>query len=95
MLIKKGDIVVRKSYSKDLIFKVIDIVINENQQAIVLLKGIDIRLHATAPLEDLEHVHSSETEKYWNKIFEKKEKQVCEIYKCREMDRIKRLKNNI
>lgn len=48
-----GDIVVRKSYNKDVTFKVIDIREEEGKYNIIL-KGINIRIIADASMEDLE-----------------------------------------
>lgn len=50
-----GDTVVRKSYGKDITFKIIDIKKNESE-IIYTLKGINLRVIADAPLEDLEEV---------------------------------------
>lgn len=49
MRFKKGDIVSRKSYNNDILFKIIDITDN-----IVTLKGIDLRLYADSDINDLE-----------------------------------------
>ena len=48
-----GDIVVRKSYNKDITFKVIDIK-EYNGKYNIILKGINIRIIADANIEDLE-----------------------------------------
>ncbi|WP_459480102.1 sporulation peptidase YabG [Clostridium saccharoperbutylacetonicum] len=48
-----GDIVVRKSYNKDVTFKVIDIR-EEDGKYNIILKGINIRIIADASMEDLE-----------------------------------------
>ena len=50
-----GDIVVRKSYDKDITFKIIDIK-EENGEKIYILKGINIRIIADSKKEDLEEV---------------------------------------
>lgn len=50
-----GDVVVRKSYDKDVTFKVIDIK-EENGKKVYILKGINIRIIADADKEDLEEV---------------------------------------
>lgn len=63
-----GDIVVRKSYDKDVTFKIVDI-IYENGKTIFVLKGINIRVIADATLEDLEKVsedYSGEKDKILN-----------------------------
>ena len=52
---KIGDIVVRKSYDKDVTFKVIDIK-DENGKKIYILKGINIRIIADSEKDDLEEV---------------------------------------
>ncbi|MBO3374655.1 sporulation peptidase YabG [Clostridium perfringens] len=52
---KVGDLVVRKSYSKDITFKIIDI--KENEEGITyILKGLHIRIIADSNGEDLEKV---------------------------------------
>lgn len=52
---KVGDLVVRKSYSKDITFKIIDI--KENGEGITyILKGLHIRIIADSKGEDLEKV---------------------------------------
>lgn len=50
-----GDIVVRKSYDKDITFKIIDIK-EENGKKIYILKGINIRIIADSDIDDLEEV---------------------------------------
>ena len=50
-----GDVVVRKSYDKDVTFKVIDIK-EENGKTVYILKGINIRIIADSDKEDLEEV---------------------------------------
>ncbi len=51
MLFKVKDIVTRKSYNNDILFEIIDI-----DQDTAYLKGVDVRLCADSPLEDLEKV---------------------------------------
>lgn len=53
---KIGDIVARKSYNKDIIFKIIGFSIDEDNRKIVVLKGVAFRIIADAYLEDLELV---------------------------------------
>jgi spore coat assembly protein len=52
-VMKIGDIVVRKSYNKDITFKVIDIK-EKNGKDNIILKGINIRIIADADMEDLD-----------------------------------------
>lgn len=52
-----GDLVVRKSYGKDITFKVIEIIDGENEK-IYMLKGVNLRIEADATESDLERVSS-------------------------------------
>ena len=51
--IKRGDIVSRNSYGNDIIFSVKRIMKLANKKQIAILKGIDVRVEADAPIEDL------------------------------------------
>ena len=63
MAIKPGDIVGRKSYGCDVLFKVCDIEENRNEEKTVLLKGINVRLLADSPEADLVLMSEEEVEK--------------------------------
>lgn len=63
--IKKGDAVTRKSYGNDIVFSVKQVIKLTNQKNIAILKGINVRVEADAPIEDLVKVS-------------KKERMVCE-----------------
>lgn len=54
--IKKGDIVGRISYGKDIIFIVDKIIKLNNNAQIAILKGLTMRIKADSLLEDLEHI---------------------------------------
>lgn len=56
MEIKRGDIVGRKSYGKDILFYVDRIIKAKNGNVYCILKGVQFRIEADAPLEDLEKV---------------------------------------
>lgn len=57
MRIRKGDIVARISYGKDILF-VIDRIINlKNGESYVILKGLTSRVEADAPISDVEIVN--------------------------------------
>lgn len=55
-----GDIVTRKSYDNDIIFKIV--VINDN---ICTLKGVSVRLFADSPKEDLKIYDDGETDDFF------------------------------
>jgi spore coat assembly protein len=59
MTIRKGNIVARKSYNYDVIFRVV--YVNE-ETGMVELSGEDLRLYADAPLDDLKLISESERE---------------------------------
>lgn len=58
--IKKDDIVSRNSYGNDIIFSVKRIIKLSDKRKIALLKGIDVRIEADAPVEDLQIVSKEE-----------------------------------
>ncbi|ACX53185.1 sporulation peptidase YabG [Ammonifex degensii KC4] len=66
---RKGDIVARRSYRKDLLFKVVELYQGEDGREYALLKGIDYRLVCDAPLEDLVKVGVEEVAAHWRKVF--------------------------
>lgn len=63
-IIRKGDIVARKSYNKDVAF-IVDMIIKNK---IAILTGLTKRLKADANIEDLEILDKKEIEKFFNKI---------------------------
>ena len=69
--IKKGDIVSRDSYGNDIIFSVKRIIKLTNKMEIAILKGIDVRVEADAPIEDLKIV-SKEEQGVREKLLEEK-----------------------
>ena len=70
--IKKGDIVARISYHKDVIF-VVDLVIDNK---IAILTGITTRLKADSPVEDLEAINKKEIDNIYRNIDEKIDRKV-------------------
>ena len=63
MQVKSGDYVTRRSYHKDIVFRVKQIFQDENGVLSAVLKGVAIRLLADAPLDDLEALAHAEAEK--------------------------------
>jgi len=61
--IKKGDIVSRYSYGHDIMFSIKRIIKLANKKEIAILKGIDVRVEADAPIEDLKLVSKEEQKK--------------------------------
>lgn len=65
--IKKGDIVVRKSYGKDIIFRVINI-LNKPEEKIAVLNGVIERIEADSKIADLELIDKQEVKDILMKI---------------------------
>lgn len=65
-----GDIVARKSYNKDIFFKIVDMVETETGQVKARLRGLDVRLLADSPLEDLAKVEDGHLKEYRRKFIE-------------------------
>lgn len=70
---KKGDIVGRKSYGKDVIFLIDRIIKMRNGDQIALLKGLTIRIEADAPMQDLVVISKEEI-----KSIEKKQEKLLD-----------------
>jgi len=87
--IKKGDIVGRKSYKKDIIFVVNNVIEHKNEN-IVILKGLYERIEADSDISDLEKIDKIELKKYLQKINEKIERNSQNI-----ISKNKRLKERI
>ncbi|NLY49859.1 MAG: sporulation peptidase YabG [Firmicutes bacterium] len=70
--IQQGDIVARRSYKGDVFFKVMEILFEEaGDRAVAILKGLDVRLIADAPLTDLRKVGSVELREFKEKLLKR------------------------
>ena len=63
MNLKKGYVVARKSYGKDVIFVIDKFIKRKVRTDFAILKGLTIRIKADAPVSDLEIVSREEIEK--------------------------------
>lgn len=90
---KKGDIVARISYNKDVIFEITNIIKTSNNKKIMILKGITERIEADSPQEDLELMDKRVVEDRMRKLDDKilnriekciKDPQYC-IYKAKSI----------
>ena len=73
--IKKGDIVGRISYGKDILFIVEKIIKTSNNNTYAILKGLNIRIKADSPIEDLELIGKDkiiENERIFQERYEKR-----------------------
>ncbi|MCI9063485.1 MAG: hypothetical protein HFJ17_02630 [Clostridia bacterium] len=74
--IKKGDVVGRISYGKDILFKVKRIINVRDGKKLVILKGISERIEADSSIEDLYLIPKEKFVQELNKIDSKIEKRV-------------------
>lgn len=74
--IKKGDVVGRISYGKDIVFKVSNIIKARDNEEIAILKGITIRIEADAPMADLEAVKKQEIDNNMRILEDKLEEKI-------------------
>ncbi len=74
--IKKGDIVGRISYGKDIAFVVERIIKLQNGEAFAILKGLTIRVQADSSLEDLELMNLKQIEQHERNLEEEVEKRI-------------------
>ena len=73
--IKKGEIVVRKSYGKDIIFRVINI-LNKPEEKIAVLNGVIERIEADSKIADLELVDKQKVKDILRKMDSKIENRI-------------------
>ena len=77
-IIKEGDVVARNSYNRDVYFKVCRLYTGGDGIVYASLKGLDLRLEANAPLDDLVRIDPPEVSMYC----EKRQAECVEKIKC-------------
>ena len=85
---KKGDIVARKSYNKDIIFVVDKIIKNSKGNNIAILSGLVIRIKVDAPIDDLVLVSKEEKDKEINRLDERIQNRVNSVKKIKNYKKI-------
>ena len=88
--INVGDIVARKSYGKDILFKVVSIEKQNSHITRVVLKGMDIRIIADAMPDDLEVQSQNDIREYQRESIRKSNQCIKCIFREREIEREKR-----
>lgn len=81
MQIKKGDIVGRYSYNNDILFFVDKIIKLNKIDQIAILKGLNIRIEADAPIKDLKKIDVKDAEELIRGIENKSYNQLTNVYK--------------
>lgn len=74
----KGDIVGRKSYNKDIIF-IVENIIETKKGKIAILKGITKRIEVDSKMEDLELIEKKEVKRSFEELDKKLEKRIEKI----------------
>ncbi len=85
--IRKGDIVGRKSYGKDIYFKVSNIIEKTNEE-VAILNGLVERIEADSPLSDLEIIPRKEVRKRLGKLDKSLEKRISAADEKRTNEKI-------
>jgi len=85
--INPGDVVGRKSYNSDVYFKVIDLFYGEDGTKHARLKGLYLRLTASAPLEDLVRIEPGALTKYLLEQTKRNSEQMKRIFNRRMKER--------
>ncbi len=62
--IKIGDLVARKSYNRDILFKVVEIINQSGRERVYILKGVNMRIMVDAPETDLTVQTAKELRKF-------------------------------
>lgn len=74
--IKKGDIVGRISYGKDILFTVQNIVKRKDGKKVAILKGLILRIEADADIEDLELIEKKQVRNHMRNLENKYEDKI-------------------
>lgn len=90
--IQEGDIVARKSYKNDLFFKVTSICRGDDGREYAVIKGLDIRLYASSPVDDLQKIEAKDVASYWTTTLRKNAEVMDRVMKRRMAERNHRIK---
>jgi len=89
--IKTGDVVARLSYGGDIFFKVMEIFIGVDGKEYARLKGLDLRLLATSPLDDLQRVEPAQVAAFWHSFMTRNHEQMRRIFQRRQEEHRQRM----
>lgn len=84
--VQEGDLVSRISHGRDVLFR-IDRILQQNGKQIAFLKGVDLRLYADAPLEDL-HVPTAQEVSNYRKPYTKRSAELLRGIEHRRRDTV-------
>ncbi|QEK13289.1 sporulation peptidase YabG [Crassaminicella thermophila] len=89
--VRVGDLVARRSYGFDVLFKVIDITRNFKKQKVALLKGVDLRIIADSPVMDLYRIPVNKIDDFHRSFDKKINNIIKKIMKERKENNIKQM----
>jgi len=89
--IKTGDVVGRVSYGCDVYFKVIEVFPGGDGQDYAHLKGLDMRLCATSPLDDLYKFEPAQVAAYWHNCMTRNHEHMKRVFQRRQQEHVQRL----
>ena len=75
-----GDIVARKSYNKDVLFKIDEILENDSSEPVVKLRGLGIRLYADSPMDDLTKADTAQVREYRRRFINRNNERLKKIF---------------
>ncbi len=93
--LKEGDVVARSSYCCDIYFKVVSLFSGTDGREYARLKGLDLRLEATAPADDLVRIDPLAVSQYWHHCQLKNMEKMKDVFRRREDDRRRTLSRAI
>jgi spore coat assembly protein len=86
-----GDVVTRLSYECDVFFKVIEIFPGGDGKSYALIKGLDLRLLATSPVDDLKKLEPAQVTAFWHSFMTRNHEHMRRIFQRRQNEHIQRL----
>ncbi|MGI6065924.1 MAG: sporulation peptidase YabG [Bacillota bacterium] len=87
MAIQPGDLVTRKSYGSDVVFRISAFVTDNEGRPVAILKGVEVRLVADASIDDLEPVIVQNYQRVKGACVEQSDYRIKDILKKRKINR--------
>lgn len=87
MQFKEGDIVARKSHQGDVYFKIVEVLVDNQGNQMAVLRGLDVRLMADAPCDDLEIKDHSQVRQYRQSFVRENHTSLQRIFSSRSLQR--------
>ena len=82
---RRGNIVGRISYERDILFEIMDIYFAADGRQKAVLRGLDVRLCADSPIEDLQIISPLEMREYRKKFIKQNNEKLARMFERRRM----------